>query len=110
MSLIHLEKSVLTFHARELFEDGCAGSGLPLLGLGIMLFGGRLLPSLANASRPVAKQLVKSQLAKSQPAERHQADRAPTFRPNVTLSEWVRQQQAQPEAGSARPHGDRAAA
>jgi len=114
MSLIHLEKSVLTFHARELLEDGCAGSGLPLLGLGILMFGSRLLPSIAQASRPLAKEFVKSQIAQSagdRPVRSSGAapsDRA--YRPNVTLTEWVRQAQRQQARPPVTSHRDRVAA
>ena len=76
MSLIHLEKSVVRFHLRELLEDGHAGKQLALLGLGVVLLGPKLLPTIAKASRPVAKQLVKS---------------SHSYRPQVTLSEWVNQ-------------------
>ncbi|MDV3351183.1 hypothetical protein QGP82_20930 [Leptothoe sp. LEGE 181152] len=76
MSLIHLEKSVITFHFRELLEDGHAGNQLSLLGLGVVLLGPKLLPAIAKASRPVAKQLVKSSYS---------------YRPKITLSEWVNQ-------------------
>ena len=76
MSLIHLEKSVVRFHLRELLEDGHAGNQLALLGLGVVLLGPKLLPTIAKASRPVTKQLVKS---------------SHSYRPQVTLSEWVNQ-------------------
>ena len=76
MSLIHLEKSVFTFHFRELLEDGHAGNQLALFGLGVVLMGPKLLPTIAKASRPVAKQLVKTKYS---------------YRPQITLSEWVNQ-------------------
>ena len=76
MSLIHLEKSVLTFHLREFLEDGHTSNQLALLGLGMMLLGPKLLPTIAKASRPVAKQLVKS---------------SHSYRPQITLTEWVNQ-------------------
>ncbi|MEM9805770.1 MAG: hypothetical protein AAF959_10865 [Cyanobacteria bacterium P01_D01_bin.56] len=76
MSLIHLEKSVVSFHFRELLEDGHTSHQLALVGLGMMLLGPKLLPAIAKASRPMAKQLVKSSYS---------------YRPQLTLNEWVKQ-------------------
>jgi hypothetical protein len=76
MSLIHLEKSVLSFHFRELIEDGHHGNQLALLGLGVVLLGPRLLPTIARASRPITKQLIKSRYS---------------YHCQMTLSEWVNQ-------------------
>ena len=81
MSLVHLEKSVLRFHVRELLEDGHTGNQLALLGLGVVLFGPKLLPTIAKASRPLTKQLIKSSYSY----------RPQAHRPPVTLTEWVKQ-------------------
>ncbi|EDX85259.1 hypothetical protein S7335_2958 [Synechococcus sp. PCC 7335] len=59
-------------------EDGHAGNQLALLGLSAVLLGPKLLPTLARASRPVAKQLVKS---------------GHSYRPRMTLTEWIKQSQ-----------------
>ncbi|MEM1240897.1 MAG: hypothetical protein AAGI45_13735, partial [Cyanobacteria bacterium P01_H01_bin.26] len=72
MSLIHLEKSVLNFHFRELLEDGHGGNHLALVGLGAVLLGPKLLPTIAKVSKPVAKKLLKSSYS---------------YRPQMTLSE-----------------------
>ncbi|MEM1427127.1 MAG: hypothetical protein AAGF75_11315, partial [Cyanobacteria bacterium P01_H01_bin.130] len=69
-----------TFHVRELMEDGHTGNQLSILGLGVLLFGTRLLPAIAQASRSVTKPLVKKHYS---------------YRPNMTLSEWVNQAQQQ---------------
>ena len=59
MSLIHLEKSVFTFHFKEMLEDGHGNDPLTWLGLAVLLFGPKLVPALAKTSRPVAKTLLK---------------------------------------------------
>ncbi|MGD1855214.1 MAG: hypothetical protein ACFB2W_13305 [Leptolyngbyaceae cyanobacterium] len=76
MSLVHLEKSVLRFHFRELLEDGHNGNYLALVGLGAVILGPKLLPTIAKVSRPVAKTLLKSSYS---------------HRPQLTLHEWVNQ-------------------
>ena len=76
MSLLHLEKSVLRFHFRELLEDGYGSNHLALLGLGVVLLGPKLLPTIAKVSKPVAKKLIKSGYS---------------YRPQITLNEWVTQ-------------------
>lgn len=80
MSLIHLDKSVLTFHFKEILEDGRVSDPLVLLGLGIVLFSSKLLPSLTQASRPVSKGIVKQGLSTSSP---------------ISLADWVAQAQKQ---------------
>jgi hypothetical protein len=73
MSFIHLDKSVITFHFKEILEDGHLGGPLTLMSLGALLLGPKLL---------------------AQP----QKQSASPYRPGVSLAEWVKQQQA-----SARP-------
>jgi hypothetical protein len=53
MSLIHLEKSVLTFHLREILEDGHGGHPFTWLGLGALILGPKLLPIVVKAAQPV---------------------------------------------------------
>jgi hypothetical protein len=78
MSLIHLDKSVLTFHFKEILEDGHFGGPLTLVSLGALLVGPKLLSNLVSA--PATTQpLVPS----SSP-----------YRPGMGLSAWVAQQQA----------------
>jgi hypothetical protein len=69
MSFIHLDKSVITFHFKEILEDGHLGGPLTLMSLGALLLGPKLL------SQPPSK------------------SKSP-YRPGVSLSEWVKQQQA----------------
>ncbi|MEM8602759.1 MAG: hypothetical protein AAGF24_02845 [Cyanobacteria bacterium P01_H01_bin.121] len=88
MSLVHVEKSVLSFHFRELLEDGHAGNQLALVGLGLVILGPKLLPTMVKVSRPVAKKLVKSRY---------------TYRPRITLTEWVNQSRPTTATTSAEP-------
>jgi hypothetical protein len=60
MSLIHLEKSVLTFHLKEILEDGHGNHPLTWLSLALLIVGPKLFPSGANVSQPVAKTRTKS--------------------------------------------------
>ncbi|MCC5896758.1 MAG: hypothetical protein JJU32_02420 [Phormidium sp. BM_Day4_Bin.17] len=78
MSLIHLEKSVLTFHFREILEGGDDSHPLTWLGLGVLVFGSPLLP-LVSQSRP----------------RRPTRPTRPTsaVRQGIPLSEWIAQAQ-----------------
>ncbi|MFO8039157.1 MAG: pentapeptide repeat-containing protein [Sodalinema sp.] len=75
MSLIHLEKSVLTFHFKEILESGDNSHPLTWLGLGVLLFGSPLLPLL---SQPRRDQPIQS-------GRRVQGE--------IPLSEWIAQAQ-----------------
>jgi hypothetical protein len=78
MSFIHLDKSVVTFHFKEILEDGHLGGPLTLVGLGALLIGPKLL-------------------AKSQ------RESASPYRPGMSLSQWVKQQQASVNYTQGRP-------
>ncbi|MBE9143032.1 hypothetical protein [Planktothrix mougeotii] len=58
MSLIHLEKSILSFHLKEILEDGQVNHPLTWLGLGVLIFGPKLLPTFVKGSQPVNPKLV----------------------------------------------------
>ncbi|MFP4221031.1 MAG: hypothetical protein ACLFM4_05865 [Phormidium sp.] len=75
MSLIHLEKSVLTFHFKEILESGDNSHPLTWLGLGVLLFGSPLLPRL-------------SQSRSSQPTQS-----GGRVQGEIPLSEWIAQAQ-----------------
>ncbi len=79
MSFIHLDKSIVTFHFKEILEDGHLGGPLTLVSLGALLLGPKLL---------------------SQPQSRSSSP----YRPGVSLSEWVKQQQAS-QASARKPEG-----
>ncbi len=74
MSLVHLEKSVLTFHLREILEGGHKSHPLTWLGLGVLVLGPPLVPKL----RP------------PKPSRRH----SPTVAQGITLSQWIAAAQA----------------
>ena len=50
MSFIHLDKSIITFHFKEILEDGHLGGPLTLVGLGALLLGPKLLSQPQNQS------------------------------------------------------------
>jgi len=74
MSLVHLEKSVLTFHFREILEGGHGNHPLVWVGLGVLVLGPKLLPSLSKTSQPA------TQVKKALP---------PSRRTEIPLSQWV---------------------
>ncbi|MCU0568565.1 MAG: hypothetical protein MUF49_18455 [Oculatellaceae cyanobacterium Prado106] len=76
MSLIHLEKSVLTFHLKEILEDGHGNHPLTWLSLGLLILGPKLLSSSS----------------KIQPATIKKTQRPPETRSRATpisLTQWV---------------------
>ena len=85
MSLIHLEKSLITFHFKEILEDGHIRSPFALIGLGALIVGSKLVSNLAKAPSPATKTRVKS----SSP-----------YRPHMSLSEWVANAKQQQEASA----------
>jgi hypothetical protein len=66
MSFIHLDKSIVTFHFKEILEDGHLGSPLTLIGLGALLLSTKLSASASRSSSP--------------------------YPSGISLSQWVRQQ------------------
>lgn len=78
MSLIHLDKSVITFHFKEILEDGHLGGPLTLVSLGALLLGPKLLSKAHSRS-------------------------ASPYRPGMSLSEWVQQKQMSAGHTDARP-------
>ncbi len=77
MSLIHLEKSVVTFHLKEILEDGSGNHPLAWLGLGILVLAPPLLTSLAQGTQPSPASVKR----KSSPWRNQE----------ISLSEWVEQ-------------------
>jgi len=76
MSLIHLEKSVLTLHFKEILEDGHGNHPLAWLGLGVLILGPKLLPTVENSSQSVSGATTRPTLPSSQ-------------RSGIPLSQWV---------------------
>ena len=73
MTLIHIHKSVVTFHFKEILEDGHLGGPLTLVGLGALLVGPKLLSSLTSTAS----------------ANPTQTKATSSYRPGISLSEWV---------------------
>ena len=65
MSLVHLKKSVMTLHLREIVEDGTGTNKAALVGLGAILLGPLVLPTVAKGGRAVTKAIIKSGLSLS---------------------------------------------
>lgn len=69
MSLIHLEKSVLTFHLKEILEDGQVNHPLTWLGLGLVILAPKLLPTLTKKSHPVTSMSLSQWIAEAKKRE-----------------------------------------
>jgi hypothetical protein len=63
MSLIHWDKSVLSFHLKEIIEDHQGGDRPALLGLGAIFLGMVALPVATKFGRPILKAIIKSGLS-----------------------------------------------
>jgi hypothetical protein len=80
MSLIHLDKSVVSLHVKEILEDGHLGGPLTLMSLSALFFGPKLLSNLTVAPRRVT--------------QRSTSANSP-YRPCMSLSAWVAHVQKQ---------------
>jgi hypothetical protein len=65
MSLIHWNKSVLSFHLKEIFEEEPEATAPTLIGLGLLMASAIALPTLSQWGKPVAKAAIKTALAQS---------------------------------------------
>lgn len=63
MSLIHWDKSVLSFHLKEIVEDGHGGHPLALAGLSAIALGSLLVPAVTKLGRPWIKAAIKNSLS-----------------------------------------------
>ncbi len=63
MSLVHWDKSVLSFHLKEIIEDHKGGDRTALLGLGAIFLGTVAFPVAAKFGRPILKAIIKSGLS-----------------------------------------------
>ena len=63
MSLIHWDKSVLSFHLKEIIEDHKAGDQTALLGIGAIFLGTVAVPVATKFGRPILKAIIKSWLS-----------------------------------------------
>jgi hypothetical protein len=78
MSLIHLEKSVLTFHLKEILEDGHGNHPLAWVGLGILILGPKVFPAVAKVTQPATQNLFRSRRSRS-----------PLGYTPMSLSQWI---------------------
>ena len=65
MSLIHWDKSVLSFHLKEIIEDGHGGHPLALAGLSAIAVSSLLVPVVTKLGRPLIKAAIKNGLSLS---------------------------------------------
>ncbi len=63
MSLIHWDKSVLSFHLKEIIEDGHGGHPLALAGLSAIAVSSLLIPAVTKLGRPLIKAAIKNGLS-----------------------------------------------
>ncbi|MDJ0718814.1 MAG: hypothetical protein QNJ54_32075 [Prochloraceae cyanobacterium] len=59
MSLIHWDKSVLSFHLKEIVEDGQSRDLLGIVGLSAIALGTIAFPALTKVGRPLLKKIIK---------------------------------------------------
>ncbi|HHP7229650.1 MAG TPA: hypothetical protein ACFCUY_02175 [Xenococcaceae cyanobacterium] len=65
MSLIHWDKSILSFHLKEIVEDGHGSNPLALAGLSAIAVTSLLVPMVTKLGRPVLKAAIKQSLSLS---------------------------------------------
>jgi len=63
MSLIHWDKSVLSFHLKEIIEDGHGGHPLALAGLSAIAVSSLFVPAVTKLGRPLLKAAIKNSLS-----------------------------------------------
>lgn len=69
MSIIHWDKSVLTFHAKEILEDHQRGDRTAIFGLGAIIVSTVALPVLAKWGKPVVKSVIKTAINMNPPKQ-----------------------------------------
>ena len=62
MSLIHWDKSVLSFHLKEIIEDGNGSHPLAVAGLSVIAVNTLVLPAVMKLGKPVLKAAIKKSL------------------------------------------------
>ncbi|MGV2829344.1 hypothetical protein [Myxosarcina sp. GI1(2024)] len=63
MSLIHWDKSVLSFHLKEIIEDGHGNNPVALAGLSAIAVSSLLVPAVTKLGRPLIKAAIKNGLS-----------------------------------------------
>ncbi|MDJ0591326.1 MAG: hypothetical protein QNJ72_15230 [Pleurocapsa sp. MO_226.B13] len=62
MSLIHWDKSVLSFHLKEIIEDGHENHPIALAGLSAIAVTSLLVPAVTKLGKPFLKTAIKNSL------------------------------------------------
>lgn len=62
MSVIHWNKSVVSLHLKEIFEDHQQGDATALAGLGTLMLGAIALSATVKLGKPLLKQAIKKSL------------------------------------------------
>ncbi len=63
MSLIHWDRSVLSFHLREILEEENANNQIALAGIGVIVLGTIVVPAATKLGRPLLKAAIKQGLS-----------------------------------------------
>ena len=63
MSLIHWDRSILTFHLKEILEDGQGNSPIALAGLSAIAVSSLIVPAVTKLGRPLLKAAIKNGLS-----------------------------------------------
>ena len=63
MSLIHWDKSVLSFHLKEIIEDGHGGHPVAFAGLSAIALSSLVVPAVTKLGRPILKAAIKNGLS-----------------------------------------------
>lgn len=60
MSIVHWDRSVVSFHLKEILDDYKSGDTTALAGLGLILLGTTIVPASVKLGRPILKAIIKS--------------------------------------------------
>lgn len=63
MSFIHWDKSVLSFHLKEIIEDGNGNHPIALAGLSVIAANTLLVPAIMKLGKPVLKAAIKKTIS-----------------------------------------------
>ncbi|NEN92528.1 MAG: DUF5132 domain-containing protein [Okeania sp. SIO3H1] len=87
MSLVHLKKSVVTLHLREMIEDGQTNNHLAILGLSAFLLTPYIAPTITKFARPIVKSVIKSGLSLYEESKTTFAEVGEEFADNLAASQ-----------------------
>ncbi|MGD1806469.1 DUF5132 domain-containing protein [Dapis sp. BLCC M126] len=87
MSLVHLKRSVVTLHLREMIEDGQTNNHLAILGLGAFWLTPYIAPTITKFARPLVKSVIKSGLSFYEQSKTNFAEVGEEFADNLAESQ-----------------------